>query len=891
MNEWLPILQDAFPAIVIVFALAGVALLAMLAATVARPGNTRWRKTHPHDFYPANAESFSDLLQFSSVIEDGIIYCKNGSLLAGWRFRGKDVDAATGDERTYFARQLNTALLPLGTNWMLHCDLAREVSPAYSDRLQSHFPDAVSQALDDERRAYFTAAKATYESTNVLVVAWYPPRLTQQKMVAAFAQDDQQSRDQRQKIIDDFKRELSTLEDRLRGAFDLTRLRSYPVEQADGATVIYDDLLRWLHRCATGDNHRLRLPTVAAYIDALIGGQDFTVDASGYMLQIDNRYVQTLSIEGFPADSWPNILETLARLNCEYRWSSRFIFLDRPEALARIEKALKKWQQKVRGFVDAMLNNVNGRLNQDAVKMVADAGDMQEETHSGLVGIGYYNSTIVLMHENAETLAELAREVKRRIDDQGFNARIETVNNCEAFIGSIPGHGEENIRETLISTLNLAHLLPTGSLWLGETVAPAAKVNPPLYPPHSPALMYCVTDGASPFRLNLHVGDLGHTIIFGPTGAGKSVLLATLAAQFLRYPDMTVFYFDKGMSVFTLCQAVGGQHYDIGETEMVADENGGLISTARYAFCPLQYLDDAGDVAWATEYLATLCELGGMQITAKHRNLISATLLNMQRSGDPHRSLEDAHTQLAAQDEQLGENLKPYTKEGQFGFMLAADRDGLDLKAQGGLCVFEIEELMAMGDDRVKLPVLLYLFRRIEKNLKGQPAVIVLDEAWLMLGHKVFRDKIREWFKVLRKANCAVVLATQSLSDATNSGILDVIVESTATKIFLPNPRANGEDARELYRRFGLNSQQIDIIARASAKREYYYTSARGNRKFELALGELELALCAVSDKESVAEVKRLITEDGDGWLAEWLRRRHVSEEKIQTIITPEEKA
>ena len=85
-----------------------------------------------------------------------------------------------------------------------------------------------------------------------------------------------------------------------------------------------------------------------------------------------------------------------------------------------------------------------------------------------------------------------------------------------------------------------------------------------------------------------------------------------------------------------------------------------------------------------------------------------------------------------------------------------------------------------MGD-RNLIPVLLYLFRRIEKRLTGEPSLLILDEAWLMLGHPVFRDKIREWLKVLRKANCAAVLAPQSISDADRSAIIDVLKEICPT--------------------------------------------------------------------------------------------------------------
>lgn len=177
---------------------------------------------------------------------------------------------------------------------------------------------------------------------------------------------------------------------------------------------------------------------------------------------------------------------------------------------------------------------------------------------------------------------------------------------------------------------------------------------------------------------------------------------------------------------------------------------------------------------------------------------------------------------------------------------------------------------MNLGE-KYALPTLLYLFRRIERSLHGQPAAIILDEAWLMLGHPVFRAKIREWLKVMRKANCLVLMATQNLSDAANSGILDVIVESTATKIFLPNVHARDEDATALYRRMGLNTRQIEILATAEPKRQYYTVSENGRRLYDLALGPLALAFVGASDKESIATIKNLVARYGDNWPEEWL--------------------
>jgi len=375
-----------------------------------------------------------------------------------------------------------------------------------------------------------------------------------------------------------------------------------------------------------------------------------------------------------------------------------------------------------------------------------------------------------------------------------------------------------------------------------------------MYPPMSPALMHCVTHGSTPFRLNLHVRDLGHTFMFGPTGAGKSTHLGIIAAQLRRYKGMSIFAFDKGMSMYPLAKATGGLHFTV-----AADDD-------RLAFCPLQFLETKGDRAWAMEWIDTILALNGVQTTPAQRNEIGNAIMSMHASG----ARTFSEFSVTIQDEAIREAIRQYTVDGSMGHLLDAEEDGLSLS---DFTTFEIEELMNMGE-KFALPVLLYLFRRIERSLRGQPAVIILDEAWLMLGHQAFRAKIREWLKVLRKANCLVLMATQSLSDAANSGILDVIVESTATKIFLPNMYARDEDTAALYRRMGLNARQIEILATAIPKRQYYYVSENGRRLYDLALGPLALAFVGSTDKESIALIKQLEARFGNEWVSAWLTDR-----------------
>nr|CAJ43313.1 TrbE mating pair formation protein [uncultured bacterium] len=807
----------------------------------------------------AKDAGLADLLIHAAVVDDGVIVGKNGSLMAAWLYKGDDNASSTDEQRELVSLRINQAFAGLGSGWMIHVDAVRRPAPNYSPRGVSHFPDPLTAAMDDERRRLFEGLGTMYEGYFVLSLTFFPPMLAQQKFVELMFDDDAAVPDHKARthgLIEQFKRDCKSIEGSLSSVVKMQRLRGNKLELEDGRKVTHDDFLSWLQFCVTGVTQPVMLPSNPMYLDAIIGGKELW---GGVVPKVGRNFIQAVAIEGFALESAPGILSALAELPCEYRWSSRFIFMDTHEAVKHLDKFRKKWKQKVRGFFDQVFNTNNGNVDQDAMSMVQDAADAIAEVNSGLIAQGYYTSVVILMDEDRERLEASARMIEKAIERLGFAARIETINTMDAYLGSIPGHGVENVRRPLLNTMNLADLLPTSTIWTGLADAPC-----PLYPPLSPALMHCVTQGATPFRLNLHVRDLGHTFMFGPTGAGKSTHLAMIAAQLRRYEGMSIYAFDKGMSMYPLAAGIraatngtSGLHFTV-----AADDE-------ALSFAPLQFLETKADRAWAMEWLDTILALNGLETTPEQRNEIAKAVLTM------HTEKSTTLTDFcgAVQDEKIRQALGQYTIDGSMGHLLDAEHDGLALS---DFTVFEIEELMNLGD-KYALPVLLYLFRRIERSLKGQPAVIILDEAWLMLGHPVFREKIKEWLKVLRKANCLVLMATQSLSDAANSGILDVIVESTATKIFLPNVYARDEETSLLYRRMGLNNRQMEILATAIPKRQYYYVSENGRRLYDLALGPLALAFVGASDKESVAAIKNLERKFGAGWVNEWLAGRGIN--------------
>ncbi len=334
-------------------------------------------------------------------------------------------------------------------------------------------------------------------------------------------------------------------------------------------------------------------------------------------------------------------------------------------------------------------------------------------------------------------------------------------------------------------------------------------------------------------------------------------MLGLLAAQWLRYQDARVIAFDRGRSLFALTAAVGGMHYDIGGEQ------------SRLTFAPLARVDSQNERIFAEEWLESLAVLQGVTVTARERAVIHQAVEGLAQ--EEGRSVTDVVSLL--QDENLKQALSVYTGTGKYSDLLDARGDGLDLSSR--FLTFEMDNL-PQGDSAkgIVVPLLLYLFHRIETMLDGSPTLIVLDEAWTLLDNPMFLAKIREWLKVLRKKNTAVIFATQSLADLIGSPLLPVLQESCPTKVFLPNREAGSATLLPMYTAFGLMDRQIEIIQSATPKQDYYISSPAGQRLVSFAMGPAALAFCAVSDPRDVKRVGELLDRYGATWPVQWLRER-----------------
>ncbi len=800
-------------------------------------------------------QGLADLLLPFGLIEDGILLQCDGSLMAGWSYRGPDTISAAPAEMDALSQRLNSSLR-LGSGWMVSCDAIRSCAPGYPD--YGSFPDAVTQLIDEERRQKFMQEGAHFESEYFLTLTYLPPQQKEERIKGWMfkgAPPFTSSRAAAQ-TLERFKSKVESFENVFGHLFTIQRLKRVNFVDDFGREHRHDHLLRYIRRSISGMDHPFTLPEVPVFLNDVLACADL---CGGVEPRIGRRRIAVIAIDGFPRTSCPGILSALDSLALEYRWNTRAVLMDPEEAAGLFETLRRTWRGMKLGWWDQLMRTQNGPVNLHAANMEADAQQAMGIAQSGDMQFALYSSNVICLDEDRDKLHESARLIMKTIQNIGFSCRLEDVNAIEAWRGTLPGDGYSNMRRVPLHTLNLADMLPITSVWAGLRENPSA-----LMPKNSPPLLYAATTGATPFRFNLHVSDLGHTIVVGPSSSGKSTLLGLIAAQWFRYPNAQIFFFDKGYSSWVLTHAVGGEFYDLAGPK------------SDLAFCPLRRIDSDSDLAWAVSWIESLCELNGLLTGPKQRNAITAAMRRLQAS--PARTMTEFSASV--QDEGVRAALEHFTLSGAIGFLLDAEHDCL---GKGRMLAFETEHLLQL-DDKAVLPVLLYLFRRIEQRLDGSPTLIVLDEAWAYLGHELFERRIGDWLRTMRRKNAVVVMATQQMADFADSKIARVILDNCPTKIFLPN--AEARNSRDVYGRLGLKvgtpdaplDRELDILRYATPKMQYYVVSQLGRRLIDLGLGPAALAFTGVNGNEERALVGQVMLAHRRTWREEWLRLRGLPE-------------
>jgi type IV secretory pathway VirB4 component len=437
----------------------------------------------------------------------------------------------------------------------------------------------------------------------------------------------------------------------------------------DGETLTY------LHSTVSTKRHRVRVPETPMYLDALLADQPLT---GGLEPRLGDAHVRILTIVGFPTATTPGILDELNRLAFPYRWSTRAVLLDKTDATKLLTKIRRQWFAKRKSIAailkEVMTNEASALVDTDAANKAADADMALQELGADYAGQAYVTATITVWDDDPRIAAEKLRMVEKVIQGRDFTAMPETINAVDAWLGSLPGHVYANVRQPPISTLNLAHMIPLSAVWAG-----------PERDEHfdAPPLLYGRTEGSTPFRLSIHVGDVGHTLIVGPTGAGKSVLLALMALQFRRYPQSP----GLRLRLRRIDPRRRARHARrLARSRRRPDRRRRRQRVASAA----RRIDDVAERAWAADWLVAILGRESVPVTPEVKEHLWSALTSLASAPINERTLTGLSVLLQSND--LKQALRPYCVGGPYGRLLDAEAEHL---GEASVQAFETE-----GPDR-----------------------------------------------------------------------------------------------------------------------------------------------------------------------------------------------
>ncbi|MFN3228895.1 MAG: VirB4 family type IV secretion/conjugal transfer ATPase [Asticcacaulis sp.] len=565
-------------------------------------------------------------------------------------------------------------------------------------------------------------------------------------------------------------RDLDAARDALMAAltrYGPRRLGTYSLNGGTGS-----EPLEFLSALLHGEMRPIQQPSPLAAEDLghALPQQRLSFGLRAYELQgagAEKQFGTLISVKDYPPQVGPGVLDALLHLPFELTVSQSFQYVDRQIGLERVNLALRRLRA----------------ADDDSQTLRAGLMAAKDELTAGLMSLGEHHLSVNIRADDLDRLDQAAAQALSALADTGAVAVREDINAEPAFWAQFPGNEAFIARRALISVSALASLTSLHGFALGQ-----ASGN------HwGEAVTVLETTAATPYFFNFHAADLGNFTLIGPTGSGKTVVLNFLAAQAQKIRPRTIL-FDKDRGSELFIRAIGGTY-----TALRPGEPSG--------FNPLQLPDTPSNRTFLRDLILTLVSPDGYDATEE---VVVTEALDAMYAQDPalrrlrhFRELLSGHARPHQAD--LAARLAPWCDQGEAAWLFDQADDTLDLSAR----IVGFDMTRFLDAPRLRTPIMMYLFHRIEERLDGSPAMILIDEGWKALDDTVFAARIRDWMKTLRKRNAILGFGTQSAGDALGSRISAAIIEQAATQIFMPNPRARSEDYCD---GFGLSAHELSLI-------------------------------------------------------------------------------
>lgn len=777
---------------------------------------------------------FSDLLTYLNLYDEATVLHKDYALSCHFRYQPVDMSVMNDNECDYHSATWAAALALLGDGWLIETNVM--VNPLCYQKSEKPFPDIVSAILDDERRQRYQDG-SYFEHQLIISFTWKPPQQTLSQL-SRFAVDAQESSSSLEEHVVIFWQQVNEV-------MGLLQRSLVSVEKLTAST-----LVTFLHQCINLTQAPLAAPSMGCFLDTYLAINDFS---GGFTPQIGEQYCKVLSLQTLPPYTMPAVLDAFADFPIAYRWHCRFLCLSNMTAQRYIKRTYRNWSSKAMG-VGGVIREAMGlpaKPDQAAQTMADSVGDANRQLDSGETRFGFFNTELVIAHSSQKVLSQVCQDIKNTLQQQQLGVRIESINAIEAYLGSLPGHGDYNLRKRFVDTTVVSHCLPTTAVYQGEATAPS---NMPGYE-QAPPLLMTKTQGSQAYQFNCHVNDVGHTLVLGPTGTGKTTLFATLMTAHRQYQDSRIVVLDVHQSNRAIIRALKGRYCSLSGDECQ------LSPLLHVSIHHPESIDQA--VSW----LSSICFVQGISPTPEQQQALRQAVERCANESPEYRNLNH----LSLQNETLRTAINTYNSGSKQALLNGVKDDILTTDVVG----IDISSLLHnhQHDGQHILPILLALMSTLNQQFNDKrPTLLLIEEGYTFLQHPMLAKQLTTWFKTLRKFNVAMIFNTQDVTDITQSAAEEAIKSACLTRIYCPHAGLNDNTIREHYQRLGLNDRQIELLQTATPKQDYLVINPSGSRLVQLDLGDCAKAFCCVSHPDDLKQLESLLNQQNTDWIVDWLR-------------------
>jgi len=730
-------------------------------------------------------------------VSDDTFLTKSGHVGLVYRLRGLDAEALTHDQRRHVVHQVEAALRLLDERCRLYQYVVKqETAPFTAPRCSR----PVAQEALTRRADFLNGQRQRLFMVDHYLVLMYEPasRRGRQSVSRAIREPREALRDwlshaRRCRVIEEeLDRAIATLHHKATGieaqladvglerldkqhafAF-LRRLVNYDAARANAASLVYDTHLDFFVADSAIECHR----------DHLMVGQ---------------HAVKVLTMKEPPAQTFAHMLGDLLMLPAQFVACLEWQRMPADAARRDIQSRRRHFFNKRVSLINYMSSETRPEemlVDDSASATVRQLGDALTEMEVQGHFFGLASLSLVLVGADARALDSLAAEAMKVLAAHDGSAFDESYNLLNAWLAVIPGNGARNLRRLAMLETNVADLSFIFSRDCGDATSHHLR---------KPALLAFETPADVPYWFNLHVDDVGHTLVLGATGSGKSFLLNVLVTHLQQYDPLTV-VLDLGHSYRKLAGLLGGGYLELGLGQQAVTVNPFDLENPSpeelhflHAFTRVLLEGDDGYRLSDIEDRETYEAVDNLFVLERTQRRLF-TLANLLPRA-------------------LGRRLHKWVDGGRYASMFDNTRDTLSIER---LQVFDFESMREYPS--LLEPLLFYVLHRVNHCVidpaeAGLLKVCVMDEAWRLIQHPSLRAYVQEALKTWRKRNAAVLLATQTVDDFVSADLLRTVVESCPTRLLLANPSM---DRRQYADLFQLNEMELDLLAGLTPRQQVF---------------------------------------------------------------------